>query len=381
MIPFKSKKLSLSYVKLKTVTTALGGSISVVDEKKSKESGKEVLTKVKVPMAVARSFIKQHQISKYLNPVLVALTMYDGYVVAMERYTRTDDVDNEADWIPKSEQTVKAVAHMTQFGKWFTDGTFIYQFNDKASTVLSKDGKFQAVSVDAIKMANICSEVDVQERSCLKFTASNNVIAISPPIWKDMTMIGTRQLDCLEMDLNEDDLAEIEKKKNREYQFDLVDQHLIVNLGFALKAGSQVGDVFGYDAIEPLALDELMIQLRTVNLPKMPVEVKRTFNIGLTFTHALTWLLGLMTKTNENLETYKVIRSLLKYLTTKGVYRSTALEKSAIYCTGKGYEDVPLLTTEAALNNITSNGMMPTYMVNPNKDNGIGVVGPLYGAE
>jgi hypothetical protein len=128
-----------------------------------------------------------------------------------------------------------------------------------------------------------------------------------------------------------------------------------VTLNFALAAGKELADSFGYDVIQPLQLPKLMIQLKTVNLPKLPKEIKATFDIGMTFTQTLGWLLGL-TKQANSLQQEEAVRRLMKYLTSKGIFRKDSLKQEKIY---KDVEsiNIQMMSTEEAKNQAASSNM------------------------
>ena len=368
---------------LKSCTTALGGSITVVDEENSFD--KESYKRVKMPLAIARKFNTLHGMSRYLKPVLCSVTMYDGHAVAIERHPLgakgkeiTEGLFGEKNWLSESEKAIlKDLNPLVKKGQWFTDGVFVYNFSPaKADTIInmSSDGKFKSVPVDAIKFADLSDperSVEIHHRVCLDFTAADGTRATSPPIWKQLTTVGDRQINKHE-----------DEKTDEDFQFDRIDEFLAVNLGFALKAAKELSDVFGYDAMEPLRLDELMIQLRTVNLPRTSPHIKTTYDTGMKFTHAIAWLVGLNANV-DTLESYKVLRSLLKYLTTKGVYHKSALSEAAVYHTGNNHSDIPLLSMEDALAqydelpDVESNPLLVTQ----NRGNNHTNVGSLYSAE
>lgn len=363
MIPFNIEQMSVEHVYLKSVTTALGGSISVVDDERSTDE-KEVFKKIKAPMAVVRKFVEDNKkIARYLKPVLTAVTYYDDHVVALERhpYGRNEDSPVEnlfgdlVHWTSESERNIdKYITPITRTNDWFVDGTFVYTVNDtdKANAVpLSHDGRFKAVAVRAFKLGDIhrSDKMSVpEERSCLLYTTAKGQQAMSPPIWKQLSGVGEKALGLTEDEDKGTVSADALGVITGNHQFDRINETLAVNLAFALKAGKSVAGVFGYDSIEPLNLDTLMIQLRTVNLPRVAKEVKQTFDIGMPFTHAVAWLLGLSTRT-ESLDGYIVLRSLLKYLTTKGIYRKNSFVPSAVYRPDMGQENVPSLSMEQAL--------------------------------
>lgn len=364
MVPFKTSKLSVKHVDLKACTTALGGSVSIVDHKRSTKNN-EKYTKVNVPLSVARQFIKFYGVRRYIKPVPAALVYYDNHVVAVERHpggstgsgTSTDAAKHQG-WNPMV--TYNITNHLKpriKHGSWYTDGLFAFRLDrTRDSYNLSSDGRFKATIVEAIKLSDLFLAEGLTEetRSCLKYVASNGNSAMSPPIWKNLDRVGVRQLN--RANAGDDDLDDADDEYSPElsgqsddYQFDRIDQHLAVNLSFVLKAGRELADIFGYDAIEPLRLDKLMVQLNTVNLPNVSKDVKQTYDTGLPFTHAIAWLLGMLNKV-DTMDSHLVIRSLLKHLTTKGVYRKNAFTPSAVYHKYMSNEHggVPLMTREQA---------------------------------
>lgn len=392
MIPFDISQVHVEHVHLKSVTTALGGSISVVNPKRSTPD-REFYTKIRIPMAVARAFIKLHEVRNYLKPVLTAVTFYGNHAVALERHPLgsagkevTEGLFGQRFWVSKSEQNLDDVLMpLTMAGDWYTDGTHVFQVHqhDKdTATYLSSDGRFRAVEVQSVKFAKISqlSNTPTELRTCLQFVASTGQSVMTSPIWKRLDTIGGRQIDRANGD--EDDVGIATDR----FQFDRVDQFLSVNLAFTLKAAREVSKLFGYDAIEPLNLDTLMIQLRTVNLPNIPKAIKQTFDTGLPFTHAVAWLIGLTSRT-ETLESYMVLRSLLKYLTTKGIYRKGAFTPSSVYKDGKAADDVRRMTIEEARDANVELSVHDVHLMNTTMTNrrrrglAIGAAGGLYDAD
>lgn len=367
MIAFDPSKIVTKHMYVKTVSGALGGTLTVLDEKRSKAAGKEVFTKIKIAHQLTRHWSKKHRgMNKYLKPVLTAVTFYENHIVCLERHPlgnlgkeTTEGLFGEVKWVSDSEANIKdRLSPLMLDGNWYIDGTYIYHV-DKAdlngAERLSADGKFRQVSVKAIKLAKLGDIPDVEERVCLAFYPKNGDMSLTPPIWKTLTNIGQRQLSARgahlsERDVDTDDIDDgvtyIGTEAQRT-QFDQIDQMLCVNLGFALKAGRELSQVFGYDSIEPIGLDDLMIQLRTVNLPNVANEVKQTFDIGLSFTIAIAWLIGL-TRRTESLDSYITLRSLLKYLTTKGVYRKGAFNPDSIFRAGSDLDDIPMMSLSQA---------------------------------
>lgn len=363
MIPFTIEKLTVEHLYIKQVSSALGGMITVVDGKKSKKAGKEVFTKIKIPHQLARHFKKTYITTKFLKPVLSAVTFYRDHVVAIERHPlgnlgkqKTIGVmGNEVEWISDSEHHLDTVIMpLALKNDYFIDGTFLYRFEDidvKAAENLSHDGRFKAVNVKALKLMNLPhkEKLHAEQRTSLAFTPTGGKTFMTPPIWKTLANVGTQQFSHkkkAEAEEDEDDSVTYHGTQVASYKFDEIDQHLSVNLGFTLKAGRELSDVFGYDVIEPLGLDDLMIQMRTVNLPTIANEVKQTYDTGFPFTHAVAWLIGLTNRT-KTLDSFITLRTLLKHLTTKGVYRKGAFDSSAIF-KDPNVVEIPLLTVEQA---------------------------------
>lgn len=363
MIAFNPKKLVTKYMQMKMVSGALGGMLTVVDEKRSKKAKKEVTTKIKIPYHITRAFAKKYRITKYIKPVLTAVTFYEDHVVCVERHPmgnlgklKTEGLFGEVEWQSDSRTNIdKLLTPLTTGQNWYIDGSYVYHIPgtnlDKAKP-LSADKKFREVQVEAIKLSTLADSPIVEQRVCLAFYTDDNQMALTPPIWKTLANIGQRQLTAKGDNRNED---EVENDSTVAYistqsidtQFDRVDDMMCVNLGFALKAGKVLSDVFGYDSIEPLGLDDMMIQLKTVNLPNIANEVKQTFDTGLRFTIAIAWLIG-MTKRVDTLDSYIALRTLLKHLTSKGVYKKGAFDPESIFKTGQDMTSVKKLTLTQA---------------------------------
>lgn len=350
MIRFNPALLTTEIVYLKTVTTSLGGAITILDETRSTKT-KEVLVRKTVPMAIARNFImKTMKITKYLKPVLVAIVRYGDHVIAMERHPLAglgvleEETENGIRrWAPQVELNVRTVVKplVTRGDKdWFFDGRYLYAFNSRnveanieEGTHLTADGRFRQVMCTTVDLQSLddADKLAVKERSCMSFSTRTGVSAISPPIWKDLSSVGSASGS------DEDD--EGFGHGNVSGSFDKIDAELSVNLNFILKAGSEIGKTFGFEYVQPLQLPRLMIELHTVNLPNVPQAVKATYDSGISFTHGMAWLLGMSRKANS-LETYITMRSLMKYLTKRGLFRRDVFDASTLFREGKSIADV-----------------------------------------
>lgn len=358
MIKFDSDKLHIRHVLLKSATTALGGSINI-------ENGNNI-EKIPVPMAITRAFIKKHKVSKYLIPVWTALVYYEDVVVAMERHSLgglgtnlQENLDGTISvWKSTSEKMIDdCLIPMTDTGDWFFDGRYVYKMDQASKTIdeivqtapsLTHDKMFRNIVVQAIDMQRLETQdqLELQPRNCLAFVVSPTTYSISPPIWKDLSSVGDSDRTGFvgDEDSDERDDAVRDNMVGNVLAFDTIDTQMSVNLNFALKAGRELGKMFGYESIEPLKLADLMVELHTVNLPELPKQVKSTYDIHIQFTHAMAWLLGLMKRTTD-LHSYITMRSLIKYLTHKGIFKKTTMNSNNIFKTGKSISDI---TTIAA---------------------------------
>lgn len=360
MIKYDHSKLSVEIVRLKSVTTAMGGSISIIDETRSGEK-KEVMTRIIVPMSVARSFIMaSRKITKYLKPIYVAVIRYQNNVVALEGHPlggfgllESEQLDGTMKrWEPTSQYNIDhSLRDKTSVGgyEWYFDGRYVYTFPNSQTEAeavrngdhLSADGKFRKVNVEAIDLQTIGNRnetVTLAPRTCLAFLTSNGAHAISPPIWKDLSDVGMTQFKK-EAKASED-APLVEDKNAMRHNFDRIDESMSVNLNFILHAGREIGTTFGYEYVEPLQLPRLMVELHTVNLPTIPHQIKSTYDSGIKFSHAVAWLLGLTRRANT-LETHIMMRSLMKYLTKRGLFRNNVFNAEQVFKDAKTITDVP----------------------------------------
>lgn len=371
MIVFDIAKLTVQQVWLKSGTTALGGSISVLDEDKSTKKS-EVFKRIPVPMAIVRKFNAIHKTSKYLHPVLSAVTFYEGQAVALERHPagmygeqEFEGVFGKTKWVSNSESNIKNLKRMTASDDYLTDGTFVYSINAEdisCAHILSKSKKFRAVSAFAYKLGDLYKDdgIKFDDRTCLGYFLNEKKYVISSPIWKDIANVGTGQLSKGGHNDEDDETDTV-------FQFDKIDQYLAVNLNFGLKAGKEIGGTFGYEYIEPLNLPELMVDLQTVNIPQVAMSIKSSYDIGMQFTHTIAWLIGLTARC-DNLEMYRTVRGLLKYVTTKGVFRKNMFDSRTVFRNNSQLSDVPFLTKEqAARVNITKHEMEHAIAIASNK--------------
>ena len=315
-VKFDPDLLSVCVVGVKSVSTALGGSIRIKDEANPLNSKGLI---VDVPFHLVRKFKKAAGDSKFLRPNHAELIVYDGHPICCQRI-----FDNCV--IPWVES--HSVDH-----DWYIDGYYVYSLpKDRTKWVeesapLNESGTFRRLRVTGFKVSDFAwsanpttakhTELHMSFKDCLVYNAPDGNAYITPPIWNHLGQVGSKKVsgtgDAVDNTL-----------------FDYIDERLHVNISFALDVATRITDVFGYESIEALQLPELMILYRTVNLQKLPKAVKETGDCGMTFTHTLSWLCGLF-RDPEQFDQMLNYRQILKYLTTKGLQNSGALAMENIY--------------------------------------------------
>lgn len=349
MFPFDRSKLSVSYNLLKSCTTALGGSMHIIDP--DAPEGSETLIKVDVPFAVMRKFVAETKITKYLKPVEIAVLRYDGEVINIERDLATGILNQEPGqrWHSKIEMFVNDhLDNRLDIFTWYFDGRYIFNIEDETVEMLraretgipiSKDESFRTMKVNCIDLyeANkpvFRTGVVMEERGVIVYS-NGSAFCITPPIWKNVDAIGSSAaLDTEVRTEHEDYLDATTGITTTEERLlvliDSLDKNYNLNLNFTLNSAKAISNIFGFDAVEPLQLPEIMLQLATVNIPALPKYIKSTFSIGLRPSHGLTWLMGLLVQT-KTLQEYIEVRAVIKYLTTKGMFHSTSTKKSSLF--------------------------------------------------
>lgn len=353
MHTFDPLSINSTIVRLKSVSLAVGGSMVIIDEDASTEEN-EVTKRVSIPLAVARDFIQRcDKVSKYIEPILVNIVWYQNIALVMERIPDMNtDVES---WNPISKLIADAVVNRISKDEhdWYFDGRYIYRFesNDVPREIakgdtLTEDGAFRTVAVQAINTMRFHERsVDIAPRACIAMYFDHDHYAVSAPIWQSTSGIGKGHLSS-----DEDEESKVGKSNvgSLSAQFDTIDEKLCVNLEFALRAGRSLRTMFGSEQLEPLELAKLMIDLRTVNLPALPSSVKSTYAIGLSFTHAMAWMLGFVARSSNDIGTVVELRALVKHLTGRGIARKSSVSVSNIYEAGHIVEIGRLDWQEAA---------------------------------
>lgn len=396
MIRFDHNQLAIDFVQLKSITTSLGGSITIIDEAKS-TADHEATKRIEVPMALARAFIQTtKKVTKYLKPVWIAVVRYGDHVVALERHPMVSLGSLEMDgpfgvhrWVPNVERAIQDVVipTTTVSGKdWYFDGRYVYSFDQQDLETAVRNGRYLSETGNFRKLVSQTLDLQatserqetdnvglkIEERNCLAFVTSTGDFTISPPIWKDLEGVGGKQRKAITNDQSFDDGEDGDDDDGVETTinnvFDIIDSSMSVNLNFALKAGQEIGKLFGYEYVEPLQLSRLMIELHTVNLPNVPKQVKATYDCGMKFSHAMAWVLGLSRRANT-LETHLIMRSLLSYLTKKGIFRSDAFDAASVFLPNMDVSHVQQKSIDALMDDMDFTKLSLASIIASAKDN------------
>ena len=400
MIKFDTANVEFEFYQLKNVTTALGGSILVVDGED--KTGKPTYKRIPTPMAVARAFIKKtDNTTKYLKPTWICAVKYESRIVALERHPLSSlgelysegVFDEHRRWTPDCENNFRdLVAPAVDRGDrvWYFDGRYVFSFENgnmdaviHAGTFLTESGAFRKVTATALDMQELSNtgKLSPKDRSCLAFVTSTGKYVVSAPIWKNLSEIGTTQIKksgARDTDDVEDEEVDADITTHlAAFPFNEIDKNLSVNLNFALKAGGDIGRIFGYEKVEPLQLARLMVELHTVNLPSVAPHIKQTFDIGMKFTHATAWLLGLM-NSNLSLDNYVAMGQLLKYLTKKGIFRSNVFDADRVFKEGQSIEAVPVKKLDELIANKENTMSIQMMMMMARRDAKARIDGDLH---
>lgn len=330
MLSFDAESLEVKLMHVKFCTTGKGGYIITV------ENGTE--TNHPINPTMARNFSKTYNgQTKFLNPVLAAVTFYEDVIVAIESMAELQVIDgqpipwNSFSSVARLKREIIASPH-----KFFFDGEFLYAFHKGIKSIrnLNKSGNLFAICVVAYKLSKLNQVTGTYEteRYCVGFRAGKDV-GITGPNWSSYELLIK---------------SDKSKSTTTKFPMDSMDANMGVNINFALKASNIISDIFGFEAIEPLNLHELMINLRCVNLPNIPQHAKMTYDIGMKVSHALAWMVGLLKKT-DNIHDIMNLNNLITFLFTWGTYSKEMIEDKNVYKKEESKTNIPLLELDDAM--------------------------------
>lgn len=351
MFLFKADRMNVSYARLRTISMALGGSLTFVDEGETARKGKEVTIRIPAPFSVCRQLMVQlNKMQSFIVPIWVAVIKYGDRIVCVEPHplrglgTMTQEgINGTTTW---EASAVREFARLNstyiEGNKWWFDGRYVYQMRSDDAIRISADGMFYAVPADVIDLQYLHTpDQELSERSCIRFVASDGTTVDTPPIWLSVTDIGTSRVNQADISgALESGVTIRTSGEHVERMIDRMDTEFDVNVGWVLKAASDIGDKFGYTAIMSFKLAGLMQMLQTVNLVKLPKSVKMRQSGGIPFSHALAWTMSKI-KRCHTLDQLMVVRALIKYLTGRGVFHSRTLSIGTMFKPGYSSTNVP----------------------------------------
>lgn len=334
---FDKSKLQIKRVRIKSLNSATGF-INIIDET---NLTKEKTVKLECSNSITRTFRAVYGMTHFQVPHECCIMTYEGTVIALEKavinertYEGIDGTIKE--WTPTMLSTIESVLELMDDSDWYIDGSYVYSFGTTVrdaienGTSLHTELNFRVVPCTAIMLNYIGFNdvVSTESRNCLAYMASTGEYSISPPIWKSYSFVGG-------LGTTDEGVAT---------SLQTADEKRFVNLQFAIIAGINITRIYGYDSIEALQLPKLMIQLKTINLQSLPQEVKETFDMGMSYTTALAWLLGLLMRVPSFYDMMQM-KKLLKYLTTTG---SASRVSNEVLTEDK---EIPLLSMDQAYEN------------------------------
>jgi hypothetical protein len=347
MIAFDSSKIKTQILFIKQVSTAAGGSMLVLDHP---EQDIKTARRISLPTSVARTYMEKLHSGSYMKSVPTAVVWYDNSVIDLEPHPLKShgiELKNPSGvdfWLPHTFGVAEdELPKLTATGDWFFDGRYAYRFASSLDFVVgiassvSKSGSFRVVPVQTIDLHSLHTDrkLAVEVRECVAFVTADGQYGVTPPIWKSAQIItksiyrkGHTDVEDTNVELDEKDddvlYLDLGTENPNKYWVDKIDNDANVSLGFALYAGTRLGKVFDYEHIDALKLPELMIQLRSVNMPNIDQSIRSTFGIGLTFSQALAWLIGMLSEQLTHTQYFTVL-SCIKYLCKQGVFKKTLL--------------------------------------------------------
>lgn len=346
LFPYNPDNFTIKRVLIKSVTSAVGGGIRIVDDRPDAKRNGTI--RYDLHSSAARAFLKDHP-GEYAIPVNGAILMYGESAIAVEmapiNYIRGES--DIAEWEPQ------LVRHLAQLNKeiessgvtWYFDGTYVFRFRyaDSESAawetamLLNRAGDFRACEMLRYTLSTLSNNVSyINIGFGLMYSPDEgDTISVSPPIWASVGALNSGGDD-------EGGLT----------TFEGVNQKIGVNLNFALNAGVTISKLFGVKHIEPLALPRLMLQYKSINLGALPKEVKAVNPCFMGFAETCAWLMGFMHKANEFEQMWE-LRRLLAYLMKRGNYMIDRTKN--VYLEGMSCDVVPdIVPLEVLQRNVKS---------------------------
>lgn len=310
MISFIKSKFQIAKLNMIAFSSALGGSCRYMVD------GQEV--RATLPFPVARKLTKRFG-SRFMYPREFLVVMYNGEIISMDTHTLRSDDDPTID---RGDTTfiaeIRKAVDEINTANWAFDGRFIFKLEPVAKedqVLLTADGMMRACPATCIDLQGIPgerksskSESDSDDdesdgevigtRDCILAYGPNGKVFTSPPVWLKMSQIR-KSVEALD-------------NPGTFYQLDEISDRYKLSLDFILNTAKVIGYNFGYNAVLPLRIPQLMVSVNTINLAKIDPKSRKRIDSGISVTHAMLYLLGYIEKTTD-LQVYMQIKQLLKH--------------------------------------------------------------------
>lgn len=264
-----------------------------------------VESRLSVPGSVSRTArIACKGATSFPTPVRACIAEVDGEIVAME-VVPADQMVEQDNWVSVIERNV---AMFDGTGYW--DGQYVYTFDE--TDIPTTDG-FSVIPPTLLWNLHHLSKTEfgcVLDRVLIQYRVGD-VYSITPPIVRGRD--GRIQLDL-------DTVGEGDTGGTIVNEFADLDRIRFINLSFAVRASGVLSRAYGYAAVEPLSLPNLMVEHGTFNLGGIPRVTQLNSPIRMRFTEGLAWLIGTLRQA-ETLDQMKMSKSALKHLFGKGCTR------------------------------------------------------------
>lgn len=305
MFKFDSTKFKLEFCMLLSLSKA------TIDPKVTFIDSHGIKQKKAIPVSIARLIrARLHGASKFAKGYPCAFGLMDSRIVAMDvalggQYKMWKATE---EWISIIEERASVLKKVE--GDWLWDGQYAYRY--VGDVVPMGDTDFGHQEVRCFNLYRLGEEKAdmIENLSCLcyKNPETDQWVRSAPVTRKSGGFVQiTGDVDVFnktDQFMDDDELARI-------------DVLVFPNLRFVNYASRTLTARFGYTAVEPLGLPLLMIEHQTFNVGGIPTEMQAASPAPMSFTNALSWMIGLNLKV-RNLDDLIAIKATTKMLLTKG---------------------------------------------------------------
>lgn len=295
-IEFDQSLLEICELKMYSASTSQGGQITIDD------NGQRVIKSV--PKTFCNDFKKMY----FKNPILVFGIKYGKKLLGFVNFDQ-----DRFDYATEKLQELKD--YITESGiQWYFDGEYIYN------------------------LTNIVIEQQFEYFSQIKMQTFDATHCLSRFYTEPMINTGLMYKDVISPPLFNNFLYTISRLFNivdATQPLKSIDIQYACNLQGLLKICDMSSLHFGKESIECFDIPRYMLELKTVNLPKLPTKTKTTTITGLCLSDVVMFHLGKF-KIADSITQIEALKNSLKYIISYCIVRNDMLESTKIY--QKGYQ-------------------------------------------